>query len=123
MRLAGLAMVLAAVIAAVAFAVPRFAYHDAASATSDARMLRTDARHASSIPPLRLQLTAFDPDGPSATYRWRTIFGVPYGTTTMSGESTSSEWNIAAGMAAWLGFIAAEAALLGGAAVALRRAP
>ena len=121
-----MALALAAVVLAVAaFAIPALGYGAAlAGQGPGVAAARTEARHASSVPPLSLQLTSFSsgPAGTTATFRWRTIFGVPFGTTTVDADTTSSEWDVGSGVAAWVGFVVAEAALVAGAVVAWLRA-
>jgi hypothetical protein len=118
-------LALAIALAAAAFALPLVSYRDGlATDTPALAMARTEARHASSIPPLSLQLTSFvsGPSGTTATFRWRTIFGVPFGTTHVDGDTTTSEWDVASGVAAWAGFVVVEVALVGGAVVMFVRA-
>jgi hypothetical protein len=115
----------AAFIVVAAFALPLIAYRDPFVGDRPAlAMARTEARHASSIPPVKLQLTSFvtGPSGTTATFRWRTIFGVPFGTTTVAGDATSSEWAVGRGVAVWVGFAVVEVALVAGAVVSWVRA-
>ncbi|MBA4178985.1 MAG: hypothetical protein C0506_00185 [Anaerolinea sp.] len=116
--LAGLVAALA--VAVAAFAIPWLMFpdaeHDVDAAT--VRYTKGQARLWSSIPPLRLQITAIEPatapysPAATATLKWRTIFGVRWGTTVIESGQSRQEWNEAAGMRVWAAFIAAEIGLL-----------
>lgn len=116
--LAGIVTALA--IAVAAFAIPWLMFpdtdHDVDAMT--VRYTKGEARHWSSIPPVRLQITAIErasaPHAPagSATLKWRTIFGVHWGTTVIEDGQSRQEWNEAAGVRAWTAFLSVEIALL-----------
>ena len=120
----------AAVVAAVALAILAFAIPAVASARADepepraAELIRRDVRHASDVPPLRLNIVAAniayagtEPQIFSARVRWHTIFNVPFGTSEIDGQSHSYEWAIRNAVLAWALFLLAEAGLLAAAVV------
>lgn len=124
MKTAGTFVLLALVVATAAVALPHFAFPHDRAGLDDATVRYTvgQARLMSSVPPLRLQVTEVRkpptrPQGVAdATLTWRTIFGVPYGMTTIDGDATTSDWHIRTGVLAWAGFIVVEVLLLGAAA-------
>lgn len=109
-----LGAITASMLAVMAFAVPLLTFGDVADATErEAGIARTEARHASSIPPLKLQLVSLSEDPGQAVFAWRTIFGVRFGTTRVTGTATSSTWNYSPAIGTWAAFGVAEAGLLG----------
>ncbi|GAB4331706.1 MAG: hypothetical protein Kow0010_17290 [Dehalococcoidia bacterium] len=84
------------------------------------RMAETEARHMSDIPPLSLQVRniAVDANGDlrHAHVTWRTVFGIPFGATEMTGRSVSSDLSVAVFALTWGGFILSELLLVSGAA-------
>lgn len=80
------AFVAAVLLLVVAVAWPLVAFDDNAEALSDRQVqrLKGEAHHWSSIPPLKLQISAVDSiptqrDGlADGTITWRTVFGIPY---------------------------------------------
>jgi hypothetical protein len=96
-------------------------------------MIRTEARHSSSIPPLRLDIEEAEAEGVdsgpnprivSARVRWRTLFNIPYGVTIINDRSSHTEWHHRRMFGSWAGFIAGELLLLGAASwLVLRESP
>jgi hypothetical protein len=82
-----------------------------------ARMIRSDARHASDFPPLALDIETARLDVGaghvvSATVRWRTIFNVPFGVTHIDGRSQSNSFSFGRLLGTWAAFAAGELLLL-----------
>lgn len=115
------AAALALLLVAAAFLVPLTGFSDADDPGVAGKMVRTNARLSSSIPPLKLQLVSLSGDGSEAerVFAWRTIFGVRYGTTRTTERATSNSWSFGPAFITWAAFGAAEVALLG---FAVRRA-
>lgn len=113
-----------------AFAVPAVFFGDARGGLSDhdVAVMKTEARHWSSVPPFALQITeaappAEAPGMPDGRVVWRTIFGLPYGETTFAAGQSTQEWRERPAAWAWGGFAAVEVVLLGGGLILLLRDP
>ena len=123
MRLAWVAFLGFVIVGAAAVCSPRLMFPDERDGLADVqvRMAKAEARHWIQIPPLFwLQLSevrSFSPPEtlalPDATLKWRTIFGITYGVTTIGEEGSHNEWDYRPGMAVWAVFLAVEAGLLG----------
>ena len=119
---AGLSGLVAALaIGVAALAMPRVMFPDARHQLDAAtvRYTRGEALHWSKIPPLRLQITSIRPPSPlpqapaNATLKWRTIFGVAYGTTVIERDGSGQQWDHAAAYRAWAAFVVVELLLVG----------
>lgn len=122
MSLAGSAFVAAIVVALIAFGVPLFAFADGDEGLvhAQAAMMKTEARHWSDIPPLRIHIVEADvdpdvsyPSLPDGRLEWRTLFGVSYATTLISGGQSATDFRYGKLLATVSAFFAAEASLLG----------
>lgn len=113
------ALVLAVSLGLAAIAVPWLAFSDEGDLSHHStRVTKTNARHWSTVPPLRLQITSVDryPETqdalPDAAVAWRTIFGVRYGETRFLDGQSEQEWDHALALQAWLAFGVVESLLL-----------
>ncbi len=120
MALALVAFAAAALLLVVAVAWPLIAFDDNAEALSDRQVqrLKGEAHHWSSIPPLRLQISAVDSiptqrdELADGTITWHTVFGIPYGETRFADQQSEQEWHNARLLWPLGGLFATEAALL-----------
>lgn len=106
----------------VAVGLPWLVFPDADDLLTnhDVAVMKTEAKHWSKVPPLRLQIRHASPPEevlgvPAGVLTWRTIFGVPYGRTELGRAvegSAATDWHWSNFRSAWLAFIGAELSLI-----------
>ena len=131
MKLSILTMIVALLLLLAALGGPLLLRkdQDAGITPLQAELMKSEARHASKIPPLMLQITDVVPSPeeadsqalPNGTVVWRTVFGVKYGETEISNGQSHTDFQNAKLLIAWSLFLISELALIGIVLLRLRR--